>query len=110
LEDGRAYQKFEAICRAQGRFGEPPKAHLQCAVTATTTGTLAELDNRKIAQVAKLAGAPDSPAAGLRLHARKGDSIVAGQPLMTIHAETEAELAYALAHASQSTDMLRIEP
>jgi len=110
LLDGRAYQKFKAICRAQGRFEEPPRAHLQCTVTATRDGTLKELDNRKIAQVAKLAGAPDSPAAGVRLQVRKGDVIVAGQPLMAIHADTETELSYALAHASRATDMLRIEP
>lgn len=110
LCDGRAYRKFEAICRAQGRFEEPPKAHLQFTVTAECKGQLIELDNRKIAQVAKMAGAPDSPAAGIRLHARKGDLITAGQPLMTLHADTDTELAYALAYASQATDMLRIEP
>lgn len=109
LRDGRAYQKFEAICRAQGRFEEPPRAHLQCAVTATSNGRLIELDNRKIAQVAKLAGAPDSPAAGIRLHVRTGDAIIVGQPLMTLHADTEAELAYALGYAAQAKDMLRIE-
>jgi thymidine phosphorylase len=109
LGDGRAYAKFEAICRAQGRFEEPPEARLQCTVTATLAGRLAEIDNRKIAQVAKLAGAPDSPAAGLRIHVRTGDRIEMEQPLMTVHAETEAELSYALAHASQSTDMLKIE-
>jgi thymidine phosphorylase len=110
LRDGRAHRKFEAICRAQGRFEEPPRAHLQCTVTAEREGKLIELDNRKIAQVAKLAGAPDSPAAGIRLHVRKGDVATAGKPLMTIHADTETELAYALAYASQATDMLRIVP
>lgn len=109
LNDGRAYQKFEAICRAQGRFEEPPRAHLQCTVNAPSGGRLVELDNRKIAQIAKLAGAPDSPAAGIRLHVRRGDPVVTGQPLMTLHAETETELAYALAHASQTADMLKIK-
>jgi thymidine phosphorylase len=108
LEDGRALRKFEAICRAQGRFVEPPRASLKCTVTATSSGRLSRLDNRKIAQVAKLAGAPDSPAAGIRLHARKGDEIKAGQPLMTIHADTETELSYALAYASQAADMLKV--
>lgn len=108
LDDGRAYRKFEAICRAQGRFEDPPKAHLQCAVTATSSGTVISLDNRKIAQVAKLAGAPDSPAAGLRLHVRRGDLVVAGQPFLTIHADTESELSYALAYASRASDMLEI--
>jgi thymidine phosphorylase len=109
LRDGRAYQKFEDICRAQGRFEEPPRAHLQCMVTAPHAGNLVEIDNRKIAQIAKLAGAPDSPAAGLRLHVRRGDVVIAGQPLMTLHADTETELAYALAHAAQTSDMFKIE-
>lgn len=108
LADGRAYQKFLAICRAQGRFAEPPAAHLQCTVAATSGGKLIGVDNRKIAQVAKLAGAPDSPAAGIRLHVRKGDTVEEGQPLMTLHADSEAELSYALAYASEASDMMRI--
>jgi thymidine phosphorylase len=109
LSDGRAYRKFEAICRAQGRFEEPPSARLQCTVTATNGGKLINVDNRKIAQVAKLAGAPDSPTAGIRLHVRRGDMVEAGQPLMTLHADTETELSYALTYASQVSDMLRIK-
>lgn len=109
LRDGRAYQKFEAICRAQGRFDEPPRAHLQCTVTATTSGKLTSIDNRKVAQLAKLAGAPDSPAAGIRLQVRAGDIVTAGQPLMTIHADTETELSYALAYASQAANVLTIK-
>lgn len=108
LGDGRAYRKFEAICRAQGRFEEPPRSQLQCTVGATCDGRLAELDNRKIAMTAKLAGAPDSPAAGLRLHVKKGDMVSTGQPVMTLHADTEAELAYALTYAAGATDMLKI--
>lgn len=109
LDDGRAYRKFEAICRAQGRFSEPPLAHLQCTVTATESGHLVKIDNRKVAQAAKLAGAPDSPAAGLRLHARVGGIIVQGQPLMTMHADTEAELAYALDYASSNSRMFKVQ-
>jgi thymidine phosphorylase len=110
LRDGRACRKFEAICRAQGRFEEPPRAHLQCTITAERKGKLIEFDNRKIAQVAKMAGAPDSPASGIRLHVRKGDLVMPGQPIMTLHADNETELAYALAYASQATEMLKIEP
>jgi hypothetical protein len=31
-------------------------------------------------------------------------------PLLTLHAETESELGYALAYASQETEMLKILP
>jgi thymidine phosphorylase len=102
-----AYKKFEAICRAQGRF-RSARAHLQCTVAASHGGRLVELDNRKIAQIAssRVLQIRRPP---IRLHVRKGDVISTGQPLMTLHAVTETELAYALAHASQTEDMLRIE-
>lgn len=57
------------------------------------------IDNRKLARVAKLAGAPLSPAAGLELRARTGDHVEKGQPLFTLHAQTKGEMAYAAAYA-----------
>ena len=58
-------------------------------------GVITRLDNRRLAQVAKLAGAPGAPAAGVYMHVRLGDRVEAGQPLYTIHAETRGELNYA---------------
>ena len=49
--------------------------------------------------MAKLAGAPRDPAAGLLLHVHLGDAVAAGEPLFTVHAESRGELAYALAYA-----------
>ncbi|MCP6757153.1 thymidine phosphorylase, partial [Klebsiella pneumoniae] len=55
------------------------------------------MDNRRLARIAKLAGAPRAPAAGLDLHVRLNERVETGQPLFTLHAETPGELAYALA-------------
>lgn len=109
LDTGDAYSKFERICLAQGGFREPVRAKLQHVITAKTSGRVSNINNRFIAQLAKLAGAPDVPAAGLRLHVRVGDSIEQGQPLITIHADTEAELTYPLAYAPATSDVIRIE-
>jgi thymidine phosphorylase len=67
------------------------------------------MNNRTIAQLAKLAGAPDVPAAGLQLHVRVGDTVERGQPLITLHADTEEELAYPLAYAAATTDLITVE-
>ena len=96
LDDGAAYRKFERICLAQGAFREPPTATLEKVITSDQSGTVTDMDNRKIARIAKFAGAPDSPAAGLRLHVRLGDTVAAGEPLITLHADTDSEIAYAI--------------
>jgi len=58
--------------------------------------------------VAKLAGAPRDPAAGLVLHARLGSSVEIGQPLFTVHAESAGQVEYALAYAAARDDILHI--
>lgn len=99
LENGAAYTKFERICLAQGEFRQPPTAAVERMLTSNLSGTVTQIDNRKIARIAKFAGAPDSPAAGLRLHVRLGDRISMGEPLMTLYSDTDAEIEYALDYA-----------
>ena len=108
LDDGRAWRKFQAICEAQGGIREPPRARLTSTVTASGDGRLAVIDNRRLARVAKLAGAPKAPAAGLALHVRLGALVRNAQPLYTVHADSPGELAYALAYAEANPDILRI--
>ena len=99
LESGRAWAKFKRICQAQGGMRSPPVARFQRDLTAPSSGRIASIDNRKLATVAKLAGAPMAKAAGVAVHARLGQSIVAGSPLCTLHAESPGELDYAAAFA-----------
>lgn len=40
---------------------------------------------------------------------RLGTEVAAGQPLLTVHAETAGELAYALDYAASHGDMIEIE-
>ena len=64
LDDGRALARFTAICEAQGGFREPPRAPLRHEIEATMSGRVSTIDNRLLARLAKLAGAPRSAAAG----------------------------------------------
>ncbi|HWA23705.1 MAG TPA: thymidine phosphorylase family protein [Caulobacterales bacterium] len=109
LASGRAWSKFERICAAQGGMRTPPRARLRRDWCAKHAGVAASIDNRKIARLAKLAGAPDAKAAGLELHVRVGSPVKAGDPLFTIHAEAEGELRYALDYADANSDMVVLE-
>jgi thymidine phosphorylase len=109
LTDGRAWRKFQAICRAQGGMREPPSAPFTRAFQATRAGRVLQIDNRRLAAVAKLAGAPRDSAAGLALHARVGAKIELGQPLFTVHAESVGELDYALAYAREAGEIIVLE-
>ncbi|MGR9089533.1 MAG: thymidine phosphorylase family protein [Gammaproteobacteria bacterium] len=97
IDDGRALKKFLAICAAQGGLREPPHAAYHYDVFADRDGTVATIDNRIVARIAKLAGAPADKAAGISMNCRIGDRIARGDILMTIHAESPGELEYALA-------------
>lgn len=108
LDDGRAWRKFQAICEAQGGLREPGRAPLRQPLTAADGGCLLSVDNRRLAQVAKLAGAPSDPTAGIEMHVRLGDIIEPGQPLLTVHAETAGELAYALDFATQHNGLFTL--
>jgi thymidine phosphorylase len=110
LDDGRAWAKFQRICAAQGGMREPPRARLTVPVLATRAGRVAEIDNRRLGRIAKFAGAPTNPAAGLVLHVRRGEVVTPGQPLFTVHAGSKGELDYALGYAGHEADVVRLAP
>lgn len=108
LDDGRAWSKFQRICEAQGGMRVPPRSGHQHPLLAERAGCVRAIDNRRIAKLAKLAGAPDDKAAGVHLNVRVGDAVASGQPLCTVHAEAPGELAYALDYASMNRDIIAI--
>ena len=96
LDSGAAWTKFQAICEAQGGLREPGVAPLRDVVMAEQAGYVAEIDNRRLSRVAKLAGAPSAPTAGIDLHVKLGDHVERAMPLFTLHAEAAGELSYAM--------------
>ena len=109
LESGAAWSKFQAICEVQGGLRQPPVAAYTTVVPAPHGGRIVAIDNRRMATLAKLAGAPAAPAAGISLQVRVGADIAAGQPLLTLHAETAGELAYAAAYALAQESIVTVE-
>lgn len=106
LSSGMAWEKFLRICNAQGGYTEPPMAPIDKLVTASIEGTVKAFDNRRLARLAKLLGAPEAQTAGLTLHAKMGDVVRRGDPLFTMHAEAQGELAYASTYLDTHPPML----
>jgi thymidine phosphorylase len=108
LESGAAWSRFLAICEAQGGFTEPPVAPLTEPVVTRESGRVTSIDNRLVAKAAKLAGAPAARSAGMHLNVRLGDTVLEGDTLFTLHAETTGELNYALAYVYANPEMIGI--
>jgi thymidine phosphorylase len=108
LDDGSAWVKFQNICDAQGGMRTPPVSTQRRELPAPRAGRVVAMDNRRLARLAKLAGAPDDKVAGLEMHVRLGDIVAAGQPLCTVHAQAPGQLAYALEYASNSSAFVDI--
>ena len=109
LESGKAFEKFEAICKAQGRFSKTFVAPYQFEMHAPKHGLIKKINNRKIAKLAKLSGAPQSKSAGILLNVHLDDEIEKGQLLYTLFAESQGELNYALEYYEIHDDIIVIE-
>ncbi len=106
LADGSAMDVWRAMVRAQG--GDPdaalPVARETEQVLAETDGVLTRLDAFAVGVAAWRLGAgrarkedPVQAGAGVEWHARPGDVVRVGQPLMTLHTDEPARFARARA-------------
>lgn len=106
LADGRAMDKWRQMIAAQG--GNPdaplPQAKESQVVYAPETGILTRLDALSVGVASWRLGAgrarkedPVQAAAGILLHAKPGDRVTAGQPLMTLMTDTPERFDRALA-------------
>ncbi|MFE2186554.1 thymidine phosphorylase [Streptomyces sp. NPDC059455] len=120
LADGTAMDHWRRMIAAQG--GDPdaplPVAREHHVLRAESTGVLTRLDAYAVGLAAWRLGAgrarkedPVQAGAGIELHAKPGDHITTGQPLLTLHTDTPATFPYALealadaiAYAPQGTE------
>jgi thymidine phosphorylase len=114
LADGSAMDVWRRMIAAQG--GDPdaalPVAREQHVVTAPSSGVLTRLDAYAVGVSAWRLGAgrarkedPVQPGAGIELHAKPGERVTAGQPLLTLHTDTPEKFDYALAALEGSYDI-----
>ena len=105
LANGKAMDVWRRMITAQA--GDPdatlPVAREQHVLTAATSGTLTRLDALQVGVAAWKLGAgrarkedPVQAGAGIEMHAKPGDAVVAGQPLLTLHTDTPERFAAAV--------------
>ncbi|GAA1934308.1 thymidine phosphorylase [Brevibacterium antiquum] len=105
LGDGRAMDMWKKMIRAQN--GDPdaalPVAEHTEVITAPASGVLSRLDALSVGVASWRLGAgrarkedPVQDVAGIELHAKPGDAVRAGQPLMTLHTATPERFARAI--------------
>jgi thymidine phosphorylase len=106
LASGKAMDVWKAMIRAQG--GDPeaplPTARETHVVTAPSTGVLTRLDAMAVGMAAwrlgagrATQGAAVQAGAGVEWHARPGDEVREGEPLLTLHTDEPDRFERALA-------------
>ena len=104
LKNGKAMDVWRQMISAQG--GDPdaklPTAKENLVVTAQSSGTVLSMDAMKVGLAAWRLGAGRSrqgeavqAGAGIEIHAKPGDVVVAGEPLYTLHTDTPVAFARA---------------
>lgn len=109
LSTGKAWQKFQAICDAQGGMREPKVAAYSHTIEAKYAGRVNSIDNRQLSRLAKLAGAPHDKAAGVLVYTPLESLVEPGDPFYTLYAESRGALNYALSLLEQIPDIIQVE-
>lgn len=109
LDSGQAWIKFKAIAKGQGGLHEPVIGGFSHCVRAEYTGYVTAIDNRQLARLAKLAGAPRDKGAGIMLHTSLEKLVNKEQALFTIYAESPGELRYAVSLLNKIPSIIQIE-
>ena len=118
LRDGSAMDVWRAMIRAQG--GDPdaalPRARHTHVVSVPESGRLVRLDALAVGVAAWRLGAgrarkedPVSFGAGVEIHAKPGDVVQAGQPLLTLHSDDEERFARAIEAVAGGFDVVPAE-
>ncbi|MEV7777983.1 thymidine phosphorylase [Kitasatospora sp. NPDC088351] len=105
LRDGSAMDHWRRMITAQGGDVDAPLpvAREQHVIPAPASGVLTALDAYAVGVCAWRLGAgrarkedPVQAGAGVELHAKPGDTVVAGRPLLTLHTDTPERYDYAI--------------
>jgi thymidine phosphorylase len=114
LRDGSAMDAWRRMIAAQG--GDPdaelPVAPETHDIPASSSGVVTKLDALAVGIAAWRLGAgrarkedPVSPVAGVQLHAKPGDTVSQGQPLLTLHTDDPARFGHALAALDSAVEI-----
>jgi AMP phosphorylase len=104
LKNGKALAKMKEIIEIQG--GDPKVSYMDIQagqysadLLSPATGYVIELKNKRLVQIARLAGAPNDKGAGVLILKKHGESVKKGESILTIYADKESKLEAALKSA-----------
>ncbi len=100
LDSGRAFDKMKEIIKLQGGNSKITPEDIKVGkitytYKATKSGKITEIDNREIARIARVAGAPEDKGAGIYLYVHEKEKVRKNDKLFTIHAQSKTKLEYA---------------
>jgi thymidine phosphorylase len=102
LEQGKALGALDRMIEAQGSPPRPaPIGTLIHEAKARRDGVITGIDCFRIARIARVAGAPSDPGAGIDLLKKAGDSVRKGEPLYRLHGVDGADFSAASAAADE---------
>jgi AMP phosphorylase len=111
LRSGKALAKLREIIEIQG--GNPdvtvsdiPIGDKTAQIVAPANGYVVEFHNKRIVEIARLAGAPNDKGAGVLIHKKKGETVKKDEPILTIHAEKEWKLTNAVNSAKKNLPII----
>ena len=105
LISGKALAKFLNIAAKQGPLKRLELAPYHYVIKSHVTGVIHTIHNQKLAKVARLAGAPADPQAGIYLHKKLGHKVKKGEPLFTIYSKNEEDLSFAKKYMEENPDI-----
>src|SRR3989338_4324288 len=98
LDSGKAYKKMKEIIRSQdGKIFDPDDIKIggfKLDVKSGKKGIVKKIDNKIIARLARVAGAPRDKGAGIYLYKHVNDKAKKGENLFTIYSESKHKLRF----------------
>lgn len=102
LQSGEARAALERMIEAQGPPPRPaPIGVLTYEAVAARDGVVTAIDCFRIARIARTAGAPNDPGAGIDLLKKAGETVRKGEPLYRVHGLDRSDFAAARTAAEE---------
>ena len=110
LTSGKAYEKMKQIIEAQGGNPTVKPDEIELApytldFKAPANGWPVEIKNKALTQVARAAGAPEHPGAGVRILTKK-ESVRKGDPVFRVYAHSESAVEEVRALIAKTTPIV----
>ncbi|MEK6879479.1 MAG: thymidine phosphorylase [Nanoarchaeota archaeon] len=97
LYSGKAFKKFKEIIEAQGgKISHLSPGKFFFDIKTKKSGRIFEIDNKKINELARIAGCPSDKRSGLYLHFHVGEVIKKNKKILTIYSESNYRLKKAI--------------